>query len=104
MIQAQPPRMNYSVIHLVWVIMAVSGYGVVCASRSGTRGGRVALLVRDGLTYRERPDLRKFDEGQFESVFIEIIRGRGRRNDVIGVVYRENQGEMRGSILRWPGF
>ena len=55
--------------------VAVSGYGVVCASRSKRRGGGVALLVRDGLTYRERPDLGTFDEGQFESVFIEIVRG-----------------------------
>ena len=78
MIQAQPPRINYSVIHLVWVKMAVSGYGVVCASRSGARGGGVALLVRDGLTYRERPDLGTFDEGQFESIFVEIVRGGGR--------------------------
>ena len=84
--------------------MAVEGYRAVCASRKQRSGGGVALLVRDGLTYRERPDLGTFDEGQFESVFIEIIRGRGRRNDVVGVVYRENQGEMRGSILRWPGF
>ena len=68
--------------------VAVSGYGVVCASRSRGIGGGVALLVRDGLTYRERPDLGTFDEGQFESVFVEIIRGGGRRNDIIGVVYR----------------
>ena len=56
----------------------------------------MALLVRDGLTFRERPDLGRFDEGQFESVFIEIVRGRGRRNDVIGVVYRPPRGEMGG--------
>ena len=76
--------------------VAVSGYGVVCASRSGMRGGGVALLVRDGLTYRERPDLGTFDEGQFESVFIEIVRGGGRRNDIVGVVYRPPGGEIGG--------
>ena len=76
--------------------VAMSGFQVVCASRSRSKGGGVALLVRDGLTYRERPDLGTFDEGQFESVFIEIIRGRGRRNDVIGVVYRPPQGVLGG--------
>ena len=76
--------------------VAVSGFGVVCASRSRMRGGGVALLIRDGLTYRERPDLGIFEEGLFESVFVEIIRGGGRRNDVIGVVYRPPQGEIGG--------
>ena len=54
--------------------MTVKGFSVVCASRKG-RGGGVALLIRDGLTYRERPDLGTFTEGVFESVFVEIIRG-----------------------------
>ena len=44
--------------------------------------------IRDGLTYRERPDLGTFTEGVFESIFIEIIRGWGCRNDIIGAVYR----------------
>ena len=61
--------------------LAVAGYGVVCASRKKKAGGGVALLIRDGLTYRERPDLGTFDEGVFESVFVEIIRGGGRRNE-----------------------
>ena len=43
----------------------------------GRKGGGVALLVRDGLTYRERPDLGTFTEGEFESFFVEIVRGGG---------------------------
>ena len=57
--------------------LCVGGFGAVCASRKRKMGGGVALLVRDGLTYRERPDLGTFTEGVFESVFIEIIRGGG---------------------------
>jgi len=68
--------------------VGMEGYGVVCASRKEKRGGGVAVFVREGLTYKTRPDLGVFDEGKFESVFVEIIRGRGRRNDVVGVVYR----------------
>ena len=68
--------------------VSVAGYGAVCMSRKERRGGGVALLIKDGLTYRERPDLGVFIEGEFESLFVEIIRGGGRRNDVIGVVYR----------------
>ena len=56
----------------------------------------MALLVRDGLTYRERPDLGTFTEGVFESVFVEIVRGGGRRNDIVGVIYRPPGGELGG--------
>ena len=66
--------------------MAVKGYGVVCASREEKGGGGVAPMIKDGLTYRERPDLGKFDKGVFESLFVEIVRGGGRRNDVVGVI------------------
>ena len=50
--------------------------------KEGEGWGGVAVLLRDGLTYRERPDLGTFDEGVFESVFVEIVRGGGRRNDI----------------------
>ena len=52
------------------------------------------MMLRDGLVYRERPDLGAFKEGVFESLFLEIIRGGGRRNDVVGVVYRPPGGDM----------
>ena len=35
-------------------------------------------------------------EGLFESVFVEIIRGWGCRNDIIGVVYRPPGVDMGG--------
>ena len=54
----------------------------------------MALLLRDGLTYRERPDLGTFNEGVFESVFVEIVRGGGRRNDIVGSIYRPPGGDM----------
>ena len=49
----------------------------MCASRKERSGG-VELLVREGLTNKERPDLGIFEEGLFESVFVEIYRGGGR--------------------------
>jgi hypothetical protein len=48
------------------------GYVVDCASRQDKRGGGVELFVREGLTYKMRPDLGIFEEGDFESIFIEI--------------------------------
>ena len=76
--------------------VALEGYRAVFASRKERSGGGVALLVKDGLTYRERPDLGVFEEGVFESVFVEIIRGGGRRNDIIGVVYRPPGAGLKG--------
>ena len=49
--------------------VGLSGYVVVCASRKEKGGRGVAVFVRDGLTYRERPDLGKFMEG-FLSLFL----------------------------------
>ena len=76
--------------------LSVRGYGAVCASRKNKAGGGVALLLRDGLAYRERPDLGTFDEGVFESLFVEIVRGGGRKNDIVGVVYRPPGGDIAG--------
>ena len=57
----------------------------MCASRKERSGG-VALLVREGLTNKEQPDLGIFEEGLFESVFVEKIRGGGCGNNVIGLI------------------
>ena len=43
--------------------VSLEGYGGVFASRRVKMGGGVGLFIRDGLTYRERPDLGTFDEG-----------------------------------------
>ena len=68
--------------------LTVQGFQAVCASRKKKAGGGVAILIRDGMVYRERPDLSSFVEGVFESVFVEVVREKGRRNEVVGVVYR----------------
>ena len=82
--------------------LAMEGYSVVCKSRRSRKGGGVAMLVRDGLTFREWPDLGTFTEGEFESLFVEVVRGGGRRNDVVGVVYRPPGGSCRGLVMKWP--
>ena len=56
--------------------VSMQGYGVVSASRKDRNGGGVALSVKEGQTFRERPDLGVFMEGVFESVFIELVRGK----------------------------
>ena len=51
----------------------------MCASRKERSRGGVALLVREGLTYKERPDLGILKE-LFQSVYVEIVRGGVCRN------------------------
>ena len=74
--------------------LSVKGFKAVCASRRSKSGGGVALLIKEGLIFRERADLGSFKEGIIESVFVEIIRGNNRRNEVIGTVYRPPGGDM----------
>ena len=75
-------------------LVSVKGFSLVSASRRGRIGGGVALLIREGLVYRERGDLSMFLEGVFESTFVEIVRGEGQGNIIVGVVYRPPGGEM----------
>ena len=37
-----------------------------------------------------------FDEDLFESVFVEIVRSGGLRNDIVGTVHRPPRGDLRG--------
>ena len=74
--------------------LTLKGYQAVCASRKTKAGGGVALLVREGIVFRERPDLSTFVEGVFESVFIEVIKGGADKNEVVGVVYRPPAGDL----------
>ena len=76
-------------------LVSIQGYTIIPASRKNKLGGGVALILREGLTYRVRTDLGNFIEGVFESIFIEIVRGGGRKNEVIGVVYRPPGAELR---------
>ena len=75
-------------------LIAVQGFNIICSSRKKKAGGGVALMLREGLVYRERVDLSVFIEGEVESLFVEIIRDGGQRNTVVGVVYRPPSGSL----------
>lgn len=63
------------------------GYNMVNAYRVNKKRGGVSLLIKLGINYVERPDLSLFEEGKFESIFLEIQQNKSR-NIVIGEVYR----------------
>ena len=62
-------------------------YDLINEYRTNKRRGGVSIMVRSYLKYIERPDLKIFDEGKFESIFIEIAQ-KNRKNIVVGEIYR----------------
>ena len=62
------------------------GYTHIGKYRSMKKGGGVSILLKDGISYKRRLDLDIFQEGETESVFIEIISKSGKKL-VIGSMY-----------------
>ncbi len=72
------------------------GFNLVQKIRTGRARGGVAIYVRDNIKYKLRDDISIFCEGEFESVFIEIINDT--RNTIVGEVYRVPNTDERKSI------
>ena len=62
------------------------GYKLVPNSRKDMTKGGVAIYIRNDLKYKERPDLDIFVEGEFETVFVEILSES--HSCIIGEIYR----------------
>ena len=62
----------------------IPGYNLVEKHRTISRGGGVALYIKENLAHKERDDLSEFIEGEYESVFAEI----SNQNIIVGEVYR----------------
>ena len=58
---------------------------IVSRNRSNTSRGGVCIYVKDTIQFEERNDLRIFDEGKLESIFIETTNMR--KNIVVGEIY-----------------
>ena len=50
------------------------------------KDGGVSILLRDGISYKRRQDLDIFEEGQTESVFVEITSKNGKKI-IFGSIY-----------------
>lgn len=66
---------------------SINKFDLVSKYRHNKRGGGVSIMIKSGIKYFERNDLSVFEEGKFESVFIEISR-QGKDNIVVGEIYR----------------
>ena len=65
----------------------VGGYTHIGNYRSKKKGGGVSILLKEGISYKRRPDLDVFQEGETEPVFVEIFSKNGKKM-VIGSMYR----------------
>ena len=53
-------------------MVKIPGYTHVSNYRKNKKGGGVSILIKDGISYKRWQDLAVFEEGQTESVFVEI--------------------------------
>ena len=51
----------------------VGGYTHIGNYRSKKKGRGASILLKEGISYKRRPDLDIFQEGETESVFAEIL-------------------------------
>ena len=65
----------------------IAGYTHIGNCRSKKKGAGVSILLKDGITYKRRTDLDIFQEGETESVFVEIL-SKNRKKIIIESMYR----------------
>ncbi len=70
-----------------WDRFNIYGYNFVGKHRAKSRGGGVALYVKNELQYKIRGDPGELKEQEYESLFIEIIQKK-HCNVIVGEVYR----------------
>ena len=68
-------------------LINIPGYTIITNSRTQSKGGGTAILIKNTLTYRRRKDLDIFEEKKSESVFIEIL-AKNNKHIVVGSMYR----------------
>ena len=65
----------------------ILGYNLEKENRIGKKGGGVAVLIKENLKYKPRPDLRiKSENAQTETCFVELKGTEG--NVILGSLYR----------------
>ena len=68
------------------MLYQLTGYTKIEKHRKHSRGGGVAIYIKDGLHFKMRDDLSIFEEGLYESIFIEV--NIDNKKIIIGEIYR----------------
>ena len=64
-----------------------NNFDIVSEYRKSKARGGVSIMIQNKIRYMLRTDLRVFEEGKFESIFIEVPKKTGK-NIIIGEIYR----------------
>ena len=59
-------------------LVNILGYSLVTNNRKNHKGGGVAILVKDRITFKKRPDLNCMNEKELENVYVNITTMNGR--------------------------
>ena len=68
-------------------LVHIPGYTLIANNRQSNKGGRTAILIKQGLIYNRRKDLDIFIEKEVESIFIDLL-SRSKKYITIGSMYR----------------
>ena len=68
-------------------LVQIPGYMLIANNRQTNKGGRTAILVKQGLIYNRRKDLDIFIEKEVESTFINLL-SKSKKYITIGSMYR----------------
>jgi exonuclease III len=77
----------------------ISGYNLICKNRSNKKRGGVLIYVHTKYKFRKIENLSIFQEGDFESIFIEAEH----QNDkiIVGEIYRIPNSNVQESLYRY---
>ena len=73
-------------------LVNIPGYCLVTNNRTNHKGGGVAILIRDGITFRPKPDLNQMAEKELESMCVDITARNGSKSK--SAVYTMPQTQM----------
>ena len=77
----------------------IPGYAFLSQNRKTKSRGGVALYIRNDMKYKRRTDIELNVEGEFESIFAEIMGNP--KNTIIGQIYRVPNTNETQSIERY---
>ena len=60
-------------------LVNIPGYQLVTNNRTSHKGGGVAILIREGITFSQKPDLCYMADKELESVCVDITARNGRQ-------------------------
>ena len=72
------------------ILAYIPGYHLVTNNRNNHKGGGVAILIREGITYRKKNELCHMIDKELESVYVDITAKNGRQIRIGSIYHTPN--------------